>query len=220
MDNPLDDYRALVTLDLAELRQALRNSSPKAKGQWIFALLDIARTDYHPVNQETGINLEMRLLFASRLLDFVDQELSTPDRSTTITLEYMKVARKAIDGGAREVPPSLHADAVVRRALTSFRLNRMQALEMATAQRNRYLDALTSGLGDEELNHAVSMERGSELQAIIVLLSECRWFQEEITDRGIAGELNAWLDICPDLSLGDTVAELLNRRQRNHQKDV
>jgi len=220
MNNPMIDYRTLIRLDPTELPQALRNAPPKAKGQWIFALLDIARTDYYPVNEEPGINLTVRLLFASRLLDFVDQELGAPDRSMIIALEYMKVARKAIEDNADEVPPSLHADAVLARTLQCFRLTRAQALEVAGARRKRYLDALTAGLEGEEFRRTVRVDGDSELRTITVLLPEARWFQGNVTDRNIADELNAWLDIYSDLSLGDTVADLLNRRRRGSQEDA
>lgn len=217
MNDPMIDYRTLIRMNSTELPQALQNAPPKAKGQWIFALLDIVRTDYYSVNEEPGIDLTVRLLFASRLLDFVDQELGTRDRSTTIALEYMKVARKAIEDDAQEVPPSLRAEAVVARALQCFLLTRTEALEVAGAQRGRYLDALTAGLEREEFNHAVRVDRDSELNTIVALLPKAHWFQGKITDTNIADELNAWLDTFPELPLGETVTELLNARREREQ---
>ncbi|MFC9645983.1 hypothetical protein ACFTZF_47120 [Streptomyces mirabilis] len=218
MNNPMVDYRTFIRLDSAELSQKIRrNAPPKAPGQWIFALLDIACTDYYSVNQEPGINLAVRLLFASRLLDFVDQELGVHN-PFFVTRAYMKVARKAIEGGAHEVPHSLTADAVTARTLRCFRLTRAQALEVAGARRDRYLDALTAGLEGEEFRRTVRVDGDTELNTVTVLLPKARWFQGKITGRDIAGELNAWLDIYSDLELGDTVAELLNRRQRRSQE--
>ncbi|MGW3649289.1 hypothetical protein [Streptomyces sp. NPDC000878] len=213
MNDLMIDYRTLIRIESAELPQALRNAPPKAKGQWIFALLDIARTDHHPVNQEPGINLTLRLLFASRLLEFVDQELGTPERSTAIALECMKVARKAIEDNAREVPPLLRADAVVVRVLRCFRLTRTQALEVAREQRGRYLDALTAGLDRREFDHVVRVDGDSELNTINILLPKVRSFQENISDGNVADELNEWLDIHSELLLGDTVTGLLAARQ-------
>lgn len=218
MNNPMIDYRTLIGLDSIELTGALlRNAPQKAPGQWILALLDIACTDYYPVNQESGINLTVRLLFASRLLDFVDRELGAPD-PIIVTRAYMKVARKAIEDGAHEVPPSLQADAVVASALQCFRLTRAQALEVAGARRNRHMEALTAGLEGEEFHRAVRGDRESELLTITVLLPDARWFQEKVTDRNVAGELKAWLDIYSGLELGDAVADLLNRRRRGRQE--
>lgn len=217
MNDLMIDYRTLIRAESSELSQVLRNAPLKAKGQRVFALLEIARTDYYSVNEEPGINLTVRLLFASRLLDFVDQELGAPDRSTSIALEYMKVARKAIEDDAREVPPSLRADAVVGRALQCFSLTHAQALEVAGAQRGRYLDALTADLEGEEFDRAVRVDRAPELNTISVLLPKARWFQENITDGNIAKALNAWLEIYSDLSLGDSVTELLNARRERSQ---
>ncbi|MET8637816.1 hypothetical protein [Streptomyces sp. NPDC004680] len=216
----MTDYGALIGLGPAELSQGLRRMAPpKGVGQWILALVDIACTDYYSVNQEPSINLTTRLLFASKLLNYVDEELDAPN-PVILTRAYMKVARKAIEDSAHDVPASLQADAVVARVLRCFRLTRTQALEVAGAQRDRYLDALTARLEEEEFRHAVRVDGDEELQTVAVLLPEARWFQREVTDTTTAGELDAWLGIHPELTLGGTVTELLNRRLRRHQEDA
>ncbi|QFQ99303.1 hypothetical protein F9278_27700 [Streptomyces phaeolivaceus] len=217
MSNPMVAYRVLIRAESNELTQALKEKAPpKAPGQWILALLDISCTDYYPVNQEPGIGLEARLLFASRLLEFVEQELDLPD-PIVISRAYMKVARKAIEDGALQVPPSLHADAVVASMLQRFTFTRQQAVDVAETRRSRYLDALTAGLEEEEFLRAVCVDGASELVAITALLPTARWFQGKITDKTIADELNAWLDTYAELELGDAVAELLDRRNREQQ---
>ncbi|MGW6792422.1 hypothetical protein [Streptomyces chartreusis] len=220
MNNPMTDYRALVRVDSAELSQSLRSSAPpKFVGQWIFALLDIAFTDYYPVNQAPDINLTVRLRFSSELLKFVEEELDASDQ-LIVTRAYIKIARKAVEDGADVIPSSLQVDAVMARTLRCFRLTRAQALEIAGVERNRYLDALAAGLEGEEFDHAVRVDGGSDLQPIMVLLPEVRWFQGKISDRGIAGELGEWLDIYSDLTLGSVVAELLDLRLRRRQEDA
>ncbi|MGW6958764.1 hypothetical protein [Streptomyces chartreusis] len=220
MNNPMIDYRALVRLEPAELSQGLWSSAPpKSVGQWIFALLDIACTDYYPVNQEPGIDLTVRLHFASKLLNFVEQELDAFD-PLIVTRAYIKIARKAVEDSADVVPPSLQVDAVIARTLRCFRLTRAQALEVAGAQRKRYQDALAAGLEGAEFDHAVRVDGDSDLQPMVVLLPEARWFQGKVSDRGIAGELDSWLEVYSGLTLGSTVTDLLDIRLRRRQEDA
>ncbi|MFI6084721.1 hypothetical protein ACIBBB_27755 [Streptomyces sp. NPDC051217] len=217
MKNPMTEYSTLIRLDPAELPQSLRRGAPpKAPGQWIFALLDIAYTDYYPVNQEPDISLTVRLIFASKLLGFVDEELDAAN-PTTVTLAYMKIARMAIEENAHDVPSSLLPDAVVARALRCFRLTRTRALEVAKARRDRYLNALNEDLEEDEFMRAVRVDGDSELQTIEVLLPEFRQFQENVTEAHIADDLNAWLGINSELALGDDVEKLLGVRRRRRQ---
>ncbi|MFF5161418.1 hypothetical protein ACFY3N_35470 [Streptomyces sp. NPDC000348] len=178
MNNLMIDCRVLVRLDSAELSQELRSSAPpKFLGQWIFALLDIACTDCYPVNQEPGINLTVRLQFASELLKFVEQELDAID-PLIVTRAYIKIARKGVEGNAGIIPPSLKVDAVRVRTLQCFRLTPAEALEVAGAQRSCYQGALAAGLEGGEFDHAVRVEGYSDLQPMLVLLPEARWFQK------------------------------------------
>lgn len=220
MNNPMIDYRTLVRLDPVELSQDLWSSAPpKHVGQWIFALLDIACTDSYPVNQESGIDLTVRLLFASNLLNFVQQELETFD-SDIVTGAYLRVARKAVEDSAAKMPPSLQVDAVIARLLQSFRLTRAQALEMAAEQRSRYQGALVAGLEKEEFDQAVRVDRGSDLLSIVARLPGARWFQGKVSNPVIAQELGEWLDVYSDLTLGSAVAELLDKRLRRRRRDA
>ncbi|MEV5063273.1 hypothetical protein AB0K94_19565 [Streptomyces sp. NPDC053794] len=216
----MTDYSTLIRLDSAELTRALRRlAPPHAPGQWIFALLDIARTDYYPVNQDRRISLTARLAFASRLLDFVTRELRPRD-AALVAREYLKVARHAIESAAQEVPPALQTDAVVARALECFALTREQAMSVATERRFRYADALSSDLSEADFNSAVRTQGDKELSAITHLLQELQWFQGKATDKAIADKLKSWIEIYPRLTLGREMTTQLNTRQKRLRGDL
>ncbi|MEV5874841.1 hypothetical protein AB0L75_11520 [Streptomyces sp. NPDC052101] len=217
--NPIADYRSLIRIEPQQLPEALRRLAPPVppgrRARWVLTLVDIAFTDYYPANKEQGIDLELRLAFASSLLDFVEQELDVHD-PVTITREYIKFARLVVQKGAREAPASFQVDAVAARLLDGIPCTREQALRAAGVRRGRYRRALEAGLSQgQEFDRAVSFEGGAELLAVIVLLAELPWFQEKVTAGDLAREVRAWLDIAPQLELGDDVEELLaNRRRR------
>ncbi|MEU6476134.1 hypothetical protein ABZ858_04450 [Streptomyces sp. NPDC047017] len=216
--NPITDYSSLIRVEAEQLPEALRRLappvSPGRQARWVLTLVDIAFTGYYPVNEEPGIDLELRLSFASSLLDFVEQELDVHD-PVAITREYIRFARLAVEEGAREVPASLQVDAVAARLLHWMPCTREQALRAAGVRRDRYRRALEAGLPQgEEFDRAVSFEGGAALLAVIVLLAEFPWFKEKVTDRGIAREVESWLDIAPELELGVEVEELLASRRR------
>jgi hypothetical protein len=118
----------------------------------------------------------------------VEQELDAFD-PLIVTRAYLKIARKAVEDSADVIPPSLQVDAVIARTLQCFRLTRAQALEVG-AQRNRYQGALPAGLEKEEFDHAVRVDGDSDLQPMVVLLPEARWFQGKVSDPAIAKELS------------------------------
>jgi hypothetical protein len=216
----MTDYRTLIGLEPDQLSAALWRLSPPIsparRARWILALADIAFTDYYSVNQDPGVGLTVRLSFASRLLDFIDRELEIPNW-TDIADEYTRFSRKAIEDGAQEIPPNLQVDSVVARMLECFALTRLQALQVASVRRERYLDALTADLQGEEFDRAVRVHGAAELLTINYLLSRSRWFRGKVSDADIARELHAWLDIFAELELGDPVAELLGNRMRRIQ---
>ncbi|WP_234542263.1 hypothetical protein [Streptomyces shenzhenensis] len=220
LNSPISDYRMLVRLEPTQLSEALWRLSPPLshgrRARWILVLLDIAITDSYPVNEEPDVDLTMRIGFASRLLDFIERELQIPDWSR-IADEYVGFARKAKEAGLRDIPLNLKVDSVVGRISGCFSFTRQQAVQVADARRERYLEALTADLEEEEFNRAVQVDGVAELLTIINLLSLSRWFQGKVVDVDLAEELDAWLDVHPDLELGDAVARLLAERRRKIQ---
>ncbi|WP_143076654.1 hypothetical protein [Streptomyces sp. MUSC 14] len=216
--NPIADYSSLIRIAAPQLPDALRRFAlpvpPGRRARWVLTLVDIAFTDYYPANKDQGIDLGLRLSFASILLDFVERELNVHD-PVVISREYIRFARLAVDEGARDVPASFRIDAVAARLLGCFPCAREQALRAAVVRRDRYREALNAGLQQgEEFDRAVSFEGGAEFLAVTVLVAELPWFRGKITDRDIAREAEAWLDIAPELGLGDDVEELLAVRRR------
>ncbi|WP_037783193.1 hypothetical protein [Streptomyces sp. HGB0020] len=217
------DYRMLIRLEPSQLSEALwRLSPPLSSGRrarWVLVLLDIAITDYYPVNEDPDVNPTMRIWFASRLLDFIDRELEVPNWHQ-IAHWYVAFARKAIEDGVRDLPQNLQADYIVGRALECFALTRDQALQVAEKEREHHLDALAAGLEGEEFSRAAHVEGAGELNAIRLLLSDVRWFQGRVVDTDLAAELDSWLGIYSDLGLGDAVAQLLAQRIRVAREDL
>ncbi|MEU7059002.1 hypothetical protein [Streptomyces sp. NPDC046197] len=216
--SPIADHGSLVRIEPAQLSEALRGFAPPVppgrQARWVLTLVDIAFTDYYPANQDQDIDLERRLSFAASLLDFVERELGVHDL-VIITREYMRFARLAVDEGARDMPASFRVDAVAERLLDCLPFTREQASRAASTRRDRYLRALGAGLPQGEgFDRAVSFEGGVELRAVLVLLEKLSWFQGRVADTDLAREVEAWLDVVPELGLGSAVEELLSSRRR------
>jgi hypothetical protein len=170
-------------------------------------MLDIGITDYYSVNKEPGVSMRLRYRLAAELLRFAEADhLIRLEKAAEWCMRY---ARKAVEDGFHDVPPSMRVDVAVRRALSCFSLTSEGAVQAAEVRRQTYLEALRSIPPGESLEAGIPGAQSKELLRIESMLPSVLWFVNAISDTDLSDEVQAWFAIRPQLRLGEDIIKRL-----------
>jgi hypothetical protein len=183
-----DEYRALRGLRPSERRAWLREHAPTGlRGHWWLALIEHAEFDASPSRALPPDQAKENLDFVVELIEMAQEE-GLPLRYAATRLAL--VASAILKSGSQMVgqPAAVAPNNLARRILATFRLDRKQALEVASRLRATV---------DED---PPATSESDALQDINWLLPDLEMLEPHITDDSLARAVRQWLDVSPDLS--------------------